>query len=472
METLLAADKQQYKKEQDKLLETVLNQRFFYPWIGYESFPSDKQLRNDSNLELYVTNQCNQKCEYCYLHKYPGIYPKDKTNPENILHNLKLIYEWMLENDYAINRLDFFSGEIWHTTLGFQILDLTYEYTTKKGLKYNDILIASNCFFVANPKTFQKIQQYIDKFKMTGHQLVFSISIDGKYIDNDDRQRNDQTLYTDEFYDTLFTFAIHNTFYFHPMISSGNIHLWPQNYQWWKEMFKKYDMMTHHIMMLEVRNNDWTDETIDLYTKFIVSLGEDYLHDYCKDNIEVLGNVIGHVRQDNVPPLEGYYPWIIGETDSFIGCSICNHLTIRVGDLAICPCHRSAYDKYLYGFLKVENDKICGIEARNPQMAIKILMGNHHTAYNQCNTCLYNHYCLKGCIGSQIETMRDPFIPIPSVCKFFKAKYSAIIQWYERIGIIKYLESINSIEPGAENVIALLRFIKRWRDEHEMAECE
>jgi len=39
---------------------------------------------------------------------------------------------------------------------------------------------------------------------------------------------------------------------------------------------------------------------------------------------------------------------------------------VRLGDLAICPCHRQAYDEYLYGHFVVENNRITGIKANNP----------------------------------------------------------------------------------------------------------
>ena len=298
-----------------------------------------------------------------------------------------------------------------------------------------------------------------------------------RVIDNYDRPRNDkELLYTDKFYELLFSFAKHNNYGFHPMVSSHNIHLWQKNLNWWKEMTDKYQMrFDTSVMMLEVRNDDWTDETIKLYCEFIQTLAEDFLIHECHNDIKMFGNITGNIRieplDNTLPLLQGYYPWCFGEIDTFIGCTISNQFAVRIGDLAICPCHRTAYDKYLYGHFKVENDKIVGITARNPQMAIQILMGNIMTAWPKCDTCLYNSVCMHGCLGSQLEAMHDPFVPIPSVCKLFKAKYSTLINWYKRKGIVDYWKSIDPDEYHSDELAWKLNFIDMWeREQNGMGE--
>lgn len=469
-------DKKQYQKEQDELLTTILEQRYFLPWQNIEALDGGQRLQEDSNIEIYLTAACNQKCEYCYLHKHPEIYPRDKMDPSLLLHNLSIFYDWLINNNYHIKRLDFFSGDIWQTQFGLDVLQLTYDYTLK-GLQYDDILIASNCSFIDDPIHTQRIQKYINLFSMAGKRLAFSISIDGKIIDNFDRPRKNSTnVYTDKFYELLFSFAKHNNYGFHPMVSSHNIHLWQKNLNWWKEMTDKYQMrFDTSVMMLEVRNDEWTDETIKLYCEFIQTLAEDFLIHECHNDIKMFGNITGDIRieplDNTLPLLQGYYPWCFGEIDTFIGCTISNQFAVRIGDLAICPCHRTAYDKYLYGHFKVEDDKIVGITARNPQMAIQILMGNIMTAWPKCDTCLYNSVCMHGCLGSQLEAMRDPFVPIPSVCKLFKAKYSTIINWYKQKGVVDYWKSIDPDEYHSDELAWKLNFIDMWeREQNGMGE--
>ena len=285
-------------------------------------------------------------------------------------------------------------------------------------------------------------------------------------------------MYTDEFYELLFSFAKHNGYGFHPMVSAQNVHLWHDNLKWWKEMTKKYRLrFDTRVMMLEVRNSDWTEESIKDYCAFVVELIEDFLNTQCNGDTKLLARLLGNIRipldNTDLPLLSGYYPWALSDVDTFYGCTITSQLAVRIGDLAICPCHRQAYDKYLYGHFKVENDKICGIEARNPQMAIKILMGNIKTAFPQCDICKYRTVCLRGCLGSQLETMRDPFIPIPAVCKFFYAKYDTVLTWYRDHGIIDYWRSIDPQEYRSDELVTMLNFIDEWEsDKYGVGKCE
>ena len=66
----------------------------------------------------------------------------------------------------------------------------------------------------------------------------------------------------DEFYDKVFSFAKHYGYGFHPMVAAASIEKWIDNYKWWIKMLKKYDLPMDYLMMLEVRNDDWTDEKI------------------------------------------------------------------------------------------------------------------------------------------------------------------------------------------------------------------
>ena len=161
--------------------------------------------------------------------------------------------------------------------------------------------------------------------------------------------------------------------------------------------------------------------------------------------------------------ISGYIPWCLPETDTFIGCTASTDLTVRMGDLAICPCHRTGYNKYLYGKFVVENDTIVDIEANNPQMACKVLMANFNLSSFGCDACTFNEYCLKGCYGAQYEAQGDPFIPVPEVCNFFKGKYSFLYNYYEQLGVIDHLRSISPLEKGYERVHKWLLTFDQWK---------
>ena len=456
---ILADDKKQFEKEQDELLKTVLNLRFFNPWRLRTSFSDMRSLQNDTNLEIYITNACNQNCSYCYLPKYPDLYPKECNDSKTILKNLKILYDFIVEQNFYIPTISFFTGEIWHTQLGWDILETTLTYIMEKQMQIGGISFPTNGYFAIKDETLQKLQQYINRFKNIGITLFPSISIDGKYVDCNSRKRNNGIEYTDDFYDTLFAFAKINNTGFHPIISALDIDQWPQNFDWWCEQCKKYNMdPIESIMFLECRNDDWTDDAIEKYCNFVISIADYYLTHECNNNVKVFADAVLGITHGQ-PGLDSYHPWVLTEANDFFGCTISQFLTVRLGDLAICPCHRQAYEKYLYGKFVIENEKITDIKAINPYMAIKILMANTKSAYHGCASCIFKNVCLKGCLGSQLETVKDPFFPIPSVCKMFKTKYTRLVEYYTELGLFDYYAKY-PIDTAEARIIAFLLQLK------------
>jgi len=454
------------QQQQDKLLKTILEQRFFNPWRGLTKFKDERSLVNDANLELYITSTCNQKCEYCYLQKYPKLYPAKYNKPELILHNLELMCRYIMINNYQIPLLDLYSGEIWHNKFGWDVLDIIYKYL-EQGMQIGYILITSNCSFVSNPEALQRIQTYINKFREIQCPIVFSASVDGKIVDDISRPRNNkEEKYDDDFYELLGSFAQVNNFLFHPMVSSHNVKYWIENYKWWKEYLSQYGFDKTAIMMLEVRNDGWTDENIEDYCKFLDVLMDEFLYDDCKGDSELFAKMVADMRTpNNIVKLSGYVPWVLGKADSFPGCTVANSLTVRLGDLAICPCHRQAYAEYLYGNFVVENDEIVDIKAINTAMAIKILMTNVATTSPVCSKCIFNYCCLHGCLGSQLETGKDPFFPLENICKFFKAKYTHLFNYYREHGILDHWKSWSPNEPNGQMIATLLRINDKLESE-------
>lgn len=455
-------NKEQYQKEQDQLLQTILDYRFFNPWKNITAYAnSNRSLRLDTKLELYITSSCNQKCEYCYLQKYPQLYPKDANKPEIILHNLEIFLKYLKINNYQIPEVSLFSGDIWTSEFGWQVLEIIYQYV-KDGLHLGCITLPSNCSFVSDPKAVQKMQQYIGKFNSLNCPLIISISVDGKIIDNAGRPRNDpNNTYTDEFYERIGAFANLNGFLFHPMVSAQNVKYWIENYEWWEQYLKYYDYDSSAIMMLEVRDGNWTDENIKDYCKFLTYLLDKWMQERCNNNPQIFANQIAHTGQAieslNLSSGGGYLPWLVGQADTFVGCTVANHLTVRIGDLAICPCHRTAYNEYLYGYFTVKNDRIVGIHAVNPLIAIKIFMGNVLTSAPLCDQCIICDCCLKGCLGSQFEYGRDIFMPLTNICKFFHKKTATIFKYYREHGIIRCLEAFDPNEHFSDTVASVLR---------------
>lgn len=442
-----------FQKENDQLLYTILNERFFKPWSN-----SNSKLWQTAGMELYITNKCNQHCEYCYLYNNEKIYPSLGNNSTNIIHNLKIFLNWLLENNYSIPNIDLFSGEIWHTQLGRDCLQTILEYTLK-GLKIDKINIPTNGTFILNDETLQPILNYRNWFADVNTILTFSLSIDGAIIDNINRPHNDNTTISEEQYDKIFSFSKETGCGFHPMVAACSIEYWKENFIWWKEQIKKYDFSTNvhsRVMMLEVRNNDWTKPKIQSYCDFISLLATDFFEEICNSNTELFSRfVLGDIEDLGE---YSYLPWVFAENNLQLPCTIPYQLCIRLGDLAICPCHRTAHEKNLYGRFNVENDKITNITSQNFYLAGRILTANNLLCSIKCDTCKYGPYCIQGCLGAQIETHKDLLLPIDNVCNLLKAKTKTKLKLYEKFGCFDYFKILQPQDNVYLDAQKLLQF--------------
>lgn len=467
----------EFQHENDDLLKFILNERFFKSWkqepitvvtkSGTVLGNDDITMASSSNLELFLTSYCNQNCEYCYLYKYKDeLYPKESNTQEKILHNLKVILQWIIDNDYNIGTIDLFTGEIWQSQFGLDVLTTILNYLDK-GLKTKNFVIPSNMSFIWDEDQTCKIQNLIydaeDKYKA---RFCFSVSIDGKYCE-DGRPQKDGRVKDDAFYERLFLFCQHNQFYFHPLISSTNVFHWKENYNWWKEMCKEYNFIFRKaVMPIDVRNDDWTEESIKARQDLEEYIFNDYIATDCHGNLDELW-MHCFPSANRYIEANGYMCPAVNTTYSFLGCSIADTLSIRVGDLAIIPCHRTAYDKFIYGYFKTENDKIVDITANNVHTAMKILlMDNKNTAYG-CDICKYARYCQKGCHGAQYEYKKDPFIPAESVCAMIQGVLNKKVELYEKYGVIDKIKSLTEYDEEYDNVQEFLKFyedIKRNDD--------
>lgn len=442
----------QFEKENNNLISYMIEDRFFSRMY---SDNYDYLRRNGLTVELYITSVCNQKCEYCYLMKYGDkLYPKKIRDTNKIIENIKILLNYFIERDLYIYDLDLFSGEIWGMEFGNRVFDTILE-AIKNGLKVRFIMIPSNCTFVLNKKIKAVIQSYINKFKELGIDLKFSASVDGKILENQTRSYYDESANpkksSDEFYKNLFNFCAKNGYGFHPMVSASGIEKWSENFDWWISNLRKYNMpINNFIMFLEVRNDDWTDEKIWHYLKFLNHVVDwFYLENYHKNIDKMIKDMFLRI---GVGP-QNYNIAELSTASKNPGCAIYRCLCVRMGDLSIVPCHRLSYDQFNYGKFIVDQGKITGIEAGNVQLANKILYTSTKCEHG-CDVCQYNVFCMRGCHGSQFESTKDPLIPCKSVCNLFKSKFNFLIYKYEKMGILKRLKEIADSNVGVVSNMA------------------
>ena len=435
----------EFYNEEKQLLKSFIDS-YFFPILN-EQFPNFKI--NRGTIELIIRPDCNQNCEYCYITHRNGhqLYSQDLHNqPKDIiLNNLKLILNYLFQNKplYGYN-FNLFAGDLFYDDLAYDIFDIFYEIFEKycKGWSIKPkIIIPCNMSFVSNEKHRIKFKNYYAKFQQIQSEIILSASIDGKYIEKN------RVEYNDEFYDIFFNFCKEINAGFHPMIAPNRIEKWIENYNWWIENLQKYKLQELPAL-LEVRNDEWTIDKIQYYIEFLNHMLNEQMSKHSITEMSILAFGLGDINTYNTPDIEkliqfdqniikGQNPLIFPKSKDSrkISCALQTNLTIRVGDLAIVPCHRTCYNQYIAGFFETQNDQIIDIIPFNVSMYISILTLNVNTQ-PQCATCAINKYCIKGCLGAQFETTNDLFHPCKTVCQLFKAKFSFLLQKYYDLGII------------------------------------
>lgn len=465
-------------------------------------FPTEEQFKTLQNgketfpptLELIITPECNQKCSYCYLVQHKDdLYPKETRKPENIIKNLNILLNWYLENKFSFARVDLFSGEIWGSKLGYDVLSTILDYV-RRGLKIDSIVIPSNMSFLLDDKATAVVEYFLDQYFIEGVDFHFSASVDGAVIENDTRLfRNEklQALKNEDFYEKLGKFCKKYACGFHPMVAADSIEKWPENYKWWHNWYmerfgEEFNISAlnwlNRFMFLEVRNPDWTDEKIESYLHWIK-----FMHEYDINNIFKIND-----KDSQLTPLDYFFLWYKpvykSKDDSYVyprlnanyhpldvhtkgsvtdssSCGITLNHIVRLGDLAIGPCHRTCYDKFIYGYYVPQEDGSLKIEARNPILAQKILCQSHYTN-PVCNNCPIKHFCMKGCFGAQVEHTGELFYPIECVCELFIAKfiliYNLVHRFIEQYNLQDQIECINEEYHEAYNTIINGEVGKKW----------
>ena len=264
----------------------------------------------------------------------------------------------------------------------------------------------------------------------------------------------EQLSLPEDYFDKIFHFAYKHGYFFHPMVGADNIENWIQNYDWWRDMIKKYNEIYHYNqidghylpMMLEVRNDNWTIDTIQLYLNFIDHMIEDRFA-MCNYNLEEFTN---HVYMINytLPPVHGYDPISLIEdlNNQNLLCDLQNCIHIQMNDLTIVPCHRTTYSQFQAGKFIVENNRIIDIEPLNVNLWLTI-MNLRRTTLPYCSRCYFQPYCIAGCLGAQFETNGELFCPCISVCELFRAKFCYILYKYEKMGVLETAERLGYISP-------------------------
>ena len=444
-----------YQQEQDIAFKFILNQ------IAFNNFHSYDINGVMNCVELIITPECNLACDYCYIHKHGDLlYPKEIRDHQTILKNLKILLQFFIDNDLKFKSLSLFSGEIWGSKFGIEVLSTIYECYKNNYPISKDVSIPSNMSFLLQDNYTSQIENIMKQFQDIGVKVHWSASVEGKILEDKFRPFKDSNLkHTDDFYDRVFKFAKKYNVGFHPMVSSKSCDLWIENYKWFVEQFKKYDLDRDDPMMLEVRDNNWTQENIDDYLKFL-----DYLFEVKQSIYKDKNQFAQYITQYGKFGHKGFSPLSLRVKKQGLTCAIQTSLHIRLGDLAIVPCHRTSYDKFIYGYFIVdENEKIVNIKAKNPELALYIMTVSPSLSHPGCEKCIYSAFCGKGCLGAQYEAYQDLVLPCSTVCDFSKQRIDYLIQKYHELGIFDEIEKDVDNYPEIKYILENVQKINKWK---------
>lgn len=367
------------------------------------------------SLELIISPRCNLGCKYCYIHKYrKDIFGEDCFNEENTIKNLKLILKWLEKNNYNPN-FEIFSGELFAQEIGFKVLETIYEHEKNidSKLRPDSISIPTNFTFISSDELTEKINNIRQKFSDIGIQICLSASFDGKYMEQNRPYIGDLDIplncnRDDEYYDKVFSYVKEHCDGLHPMLYSKHIEDWKKNFLWFQEQMEKHDIPWDSIYLLQVRNEEWTQEQVLSLCDFV-----EFLFDYSWEKLgkdkDKLFHFITKGRGFNI------LSQMIGKTSRGLNCAIQTCLPIRVSDLMVYPCHRLGYKDFYYGQFIPDDEQILKYENKNVELMTAIF-SVHKEALPYCTSCVVNKLCSGPCIGAQYESNKNMFVPIPTVC--------------------------------------------------------
>lgn len=428
-----------YIKENSMVYKSYLQRNWFTSW----KMPRGEDLNFLSSIEIYLTTDCNLGCTYCYLNRHEdSLYSPEIREFSSIINNLDILLNWLIENKFT-PKLELFSGSAVESELGFAALDLIYNKYKDLPLEIRppEIVVPTNYTFLLSDDLTKKIEDYLQKFKEIEMPIFLSASIDGKYLEDINRPyrsferilKSKSGLYLpdkprdDEFYHKLFKFNIKYNFGFHPMVYSNHIELWKQNFLWFQEMFDQYNISFDSIYLLEIRNQEWSEEQLDQYEDFLSFLIK-WTWDKVDRNVEDFKTFLFDRKGYNMLTNSLY------TKGRGTGCALQTSLYVRMGDLAIVGCHRQSYDGYEFAKFIVEDNKIIDIEAINLEFALATAqLDSKFIPY--CEKCALNKICMGSCMGASLEYLGEAFTPIPTVCELVYRKTYRMIKVFQEIGI-------------------------------------
>lgn len=447
-----------FHEEEEQWYANFLNIQYYDLWKKNHISSID----NVPSIEFTLSRKCNLKCTYCYYTRHgKELYPDniDKVNPS--IDNCEKILNYLTREKMTPMSIEIFGGEAVSAKQYLRLFDLLYEYSKKLPPHLRDmdnkgaffILFPLNVIFLEDQEYFDLLVNQQHRFLEIGIKVLYSISFDGKYCDPISRPAYDSSFkYDDAFYARVAEFCrtVPLLVGFHPMISQDNIKYWKENLDWFIDYIKStYSLNSRDAMkflyLLEVRNEDWSQESIEYLSEFLFYLvGRVYSDpEICNKDRDVLYSDL----------IEGHMVNLAGNIAGYIPrgltCSLQTAMYVRTGDLTIIPCHRLSYEPFLAGKFEVSKDgEMTGrVITEFPYMHLAAVTNNFHN-HPVCAKCEIRSFCPGPCLGANYEATKDPFIESPAMCRMEKTKTITILHILNKYGILSKLRK--TVRDGSD----------------------
>lgn len=419
-----------FEGENRQLLRNFLNRTYFNSW-KYKKIPKEKEgfLANYRSLELQLNGKCDLECKYCYQRKFSDIYYDhgDADRDEKILHNCELILN-MIEDNGFYPVLEIFSGDPLMQDIGYKVIDLILKRVESGKDNYTALTIPTNMSFLNDCEKVLQVESLLSRARKANFRIGLSASVDGPFMDTNRPSKDPDFKRGEIFYANLFQFMKKWGVGLHPMVYSEHIEKWIDNFNWFQDRLKEYDLPWYSIYLLEVRNVEWSPEQCQhLYnfTKYLVH----WLHNKVNKSFDGWREAMKYNHLFNMINSP------FSQIGRGLGCSVQSSLQIRTGDLSVFPCHRQMYPQFKAFQFVVENDVIVDVKPENIE---NYLMIQSTTSKNQpgCEDCVIREFCSGCCPGSAYEATGDTFSPVPTVCRAELYKLKGIVDGMTEVGIL------------------------------------
>ena len=408
-----------YNQQDKELFLDFLDRHFFQGWKAGDE--------NSNSLEFILTQTCNTKCSYCYYKNFGNeLNPVSCFDWERTISNIELTLKWAASNKYKIPSIEIFSGEFFNTPHWQRILDILLNESSSM------IVIPSNCTFLFNDEKTELISDYLNRYR---NRLFISMSIDGKFLDNETRPLRNGKKYTDDFYERAFDFSVRHHLGMHPMIGAKGINKWIENYEWLLGMYEKRGLTRKQAIgltyLLEVRNPDWRKEDMASLAKLMIHLVK-LIHSEYPDPEECVQALMTRGKNCNI------LGSVLCHTPRGLGCSFQTTLFLMPNSMELALCHRLSYKGYKTATLHLEEDGATDLDIQNPLEGM-MLYGFDQKKIYKCSNCDIREICVGPCLGVNYEVNRDPMVPVDTVCELEHWKVYGIIKGIKEEGLIPYV---------------------------------